>query len=78
MAAWKEWLKVKYGTPERLSAAWNCPVAGFDDALPPSVKDFAGAQEFFDIKTEQRNIDWRRFGAERARGVCGVFCQSGA
>ncbi|MBN8712128.1 MAG: beta-galactosidase [Verrucomicrobia bacterium] len=64
VAAWKEWLKAKYGTTENLSAAWNRQVASFEEAVPPGVKDLSGNEEFFNMKTERRNIDWRRFNAE--------------
>ena len=64
VAAWKEWLTAKYGTPDRLSAAWGRPLTSFDEAKPPGVADFAGNEEAFSMKTERRNIDWRRFHAE--------------
>ncbi|MBE2204917.1 MAG: beta-galactosidase [Chthoniobacterales bacterium] len=64
LAAWAEWLKAKYETPERLSTAWNRPVADFAAATPPGVADLSGPEEFFNYQTERRNIDWRRFHAE--------------
>lgn len=62
--AWRQWLKKRYQTPQKLSEAWGVPIQNFEEAKPPKAASLLGPEPLFNPATEQRSIDWRRFLAE--------------
>jgi hypothetical protein len=47
--SFRRWLRTKYGTPDRLSAAWGKPVAAFDALRPFLKKDAPNSRAWLDM-----------------------------
>ncbi len=69
-AAWRKWLREKYGTVNGLAAAWSVPVStlrSFGSAPLPTDADFAADMEH--AQPEQaRALDYNLFAQEAFRG----------
>ena len=63
LAAWRLWLKQRYGTDQELRGAWNDAAASLDSvAVPtPAARHAAPAGVFRDPLKERALIDWAEF-----------------
>ena len=70
-AGFREWLKVRYGTDERLRAAWKNEKATLADAdLPTPAERLRGDWfDFYDPAKGEQRIDFCRYYAEVTTGV---------
>jgi hypothetical protein len=57
LAAWKKWLRKRYGSPERLAEAWLRDVPSFDRALPVTT-DEVRAREAVPLGFPANLADW--------------------
>jgi beta-galactosidase len=63
VAAWRQWLKTRYGDDAALRQAWNDPAATCGGAVVPSpaARHAAPAGIFRDPKQERALLDWAEF-----------------
>lgn len=59
--AFRNYLKVKYGTVENVSAAWNKDIKSFDEIQAP---EFPPAGLFYDREKDKAFVDFHRFEKE--------------
>jgi hypothetical protein len=62
--AWHQWLRNKYGTPEKLSAVWYRNVDAFDKVEPPAAESLIGTERFHDPEKEVAQRNWKEFIAD--------------
>ncbi|MEN6645168.1 MAG: beta-galactosidase [Armatimonadia bacterium] len=63
-AAYRDWVKRKYGTVENLRRAWNNPQAAFETVTVPGMDKLWAESVYVDPKTEQDVADYQRFFSE--------------
>ena len=67
IAAWREWLRERYGHEERLREAWGDTSAGFENAEPPPwsgrlrPRQWPPASHLHDPASDRRLVDWLTF-----------------
>ncbi len=61
--AFRQWLKNKYGSPDKLSAAWGREIGSFDDVAVPTVEERTAGRlgEFFDPARDRYQVDFFDF-----------------
>jgi hypothetical protein len=71
----RRWLKARYGTTEKLRAAWNDSAVTFDTAKPPvTEKRYPG--NFFNPATQMAQIDLTRFLNESMGEFANLMCRT--
>lgn len=62
LAAWRVWLKKKYGTPENLAKAWNCAAPDSFEKIPlPTQAEREAPAYIIDPKTQWKLADLNLF-----------------
>jgi hypothetical protein len=76
--AFRDWLRVKYGTAGALRAAWNNPQADFHTAAVPGQQTRQAGRErtFRDPRTEMKVIDWYLFYNDIIPDTINVFARA--
>ena len=77
LAAFRAWLKDKYGTDRRLQAAWRRPGVTVADAAIPTQQERFGNQQatFRDPSTEQPAIDFHTFWSDIMADTIAYFAR---
>jgi beta-galactosidase len=66
LAAWRQWLKLRYGSDAALQREWNDPAAASDSVSVPAAaaRHASPGGIFRDPITERRLVDWAEFQQE--------------
>ena len=70
LAAWREFLKRKYETPDHLSAAWGTRVSSFEEAEAPAPARRLYTENGSGIRNAQAADYYRFHSEETARAIC--------
>lgn len=71
--AWGRWLATRYGSADRVAAAWGRPVADLASAPVPTADDLVGTATLHDPVQGRIAIDWNRFTAESRQRLLSTF-----
>jgi len=76
VAAWRNWLQVRYGNNTALQKAWNKNDVTFESAEVPSAERRLKSTFFLDPQTEQDIIDYNRFHSEGTVDTRNIYAEA--